>query len=335
MDNNNNYQQRKFNYIPRQPIEIILNSPNGTIMGGTKDGHKFFELDKEITARKDENILLHLKKAFIPFSFYCISLGQKNSKLDITETNSLGSTNTYAITVDDGNYNISELLLSIKTKMESASTFDYVYEILYDDNTSKVSFLIKSGTNVANTKILWNTGTNKDLSLLRVLGFSADSDKTFTNSTTAVSDFVVDLADGLDSLHIKSNLVGDNIVSTAGAKTGGAGELLLVPVDLSPNSILYFDDGANPFKHQIPASSIKRIEINFTDNKDNVVDFNNIPYTLILIVEFIFDPNSNLTPQTVRSLQTNNNIKQVEEKNKQLFNLLMNKKEIKKNQYIL
>lgn len=332
---NNNYQQRKFNYIPRQPIEIILNSPNGTIMGGTKDGHKFFELTKEITARKDEIILLHLKKAFIPFSFYCISLGQKNSKLDITETNSLGSTNTYVITVDDGNYNISELLKSIKTKMESASTFDYVYEILYDDNTSKVSFLIKSGTNVSNTKILWNTGANKDLSLLRVLGFSADSDKTFTNSTTAVSDYVVDLADGLDSLHIKSNLVGDNIVSTAGAKIGGAGELLLVPVDLSPNSILYFDDDANPFKHQIPASSIKRIEINFTDNKDNVVDFNNIPYTLILIVEFIFDPNSNLTPQNVRSLQTNNNIKQVEEKNKQLFNILMNKKEIKKNEYIL
>ncbi len=332
---NDNYQQRKFNYIPRQPIEIILNSPNGTIMGGTKDGHKFFELDKEITARKDENILLHLKKAFIPFSFYCISAGQKNSKLDITEENSVGATNTYSITVADGNYNVSELLGVIKTKMEDASTFNYEYTITYDDNTSKVSFLIKSGTNVSSAKILWNTGTNKDFSLKRVLGFSADSDKTFTNSTTAVSEFVVDLADGLDSLHIKSNLVGDNIVSTAGSNSGGAGELLLIPVDLSPNSILYFDDGANPFKHQIPASSIKRIEMNFTDNKDNVVDFNNIPYTLILIVEFVFDPNSYLTPQNVRSLQTNNNIQQVEEKNKQLFNLLMNKKEIKKNKYII
>ena len=291
---------------------------------GTKDGHKFFELDKEIIARKDENILLHLKKAFIPFSFYCIAAGQENNMLDITETNSLGASNTYAITISDGNYNISELLSSIKTKMETASTFDYVYEILYDDNTSKVSFLIKSGTNVSNSKILWNSGTNKDISLLRVLGFSADSDSTFTNSSTAVSDYVVDLADGLDSLHIKSNLVGDNIISTAGAINGG--ELLIIPVDLSPNSILYFDDGANPFKHQLPASSIKRIEINFTDNKDNVVDFNNIPYTLILIAEFVFDPNSALTPQNVSNLQDTQslNIVNTEEKNKQLYNLLMN-----------
>ena len=27
----------------------------------------------------------------------------------------------------------------------------------------------------------------------------------------------------------------------------------------------------------------------FSDNNDNVVDFNNIPYTIILIVEFIQD----------------------------------------------
>lgn len=317
---------RKDNYVNRQPLEIILNSKRGTQIG-TVDGFKFFDLDREISARKDEKILLHLKKAFIPFSFYCISTGQKNVFLDITETNSSGS-NTYSIQVPDGNYNISTLLDEIKTLMEAASTFNFVYEITYNDNTSKVSFLIKSGTNIISTKILFSTGTNKDKSLLRVLGFN-ESDKTFTNSTKATSDFVVDLADGLDSLHIKSNLVGDNILSTPGAINGG--ELLIIPVDLSPNSILYFDEGNNPFKHLLSSSSFKRIQIRFSDNHDNVVDFNNIPYTLILIVEFIHDPNNILNEENKKlELSKIGNMFEQEKSKKNLYNFMINKSRKKK-----
>ena len=97
--------------------------------------------------------------------------------------------------------------------MEANSTFSYIYTISYDENTSKVSFLIASGTNISKTELLFSTGTNKSDSLLRVLGFS-ETDKEFTNSTALKSDFVVDMADGLDSLRCLSNLVGDNIVIT-------------------------------------------------------------------------------------------------------------------------
>ena len=79
-------------FNPTQPNEyigkqLILNSDRGTEIG-TLDGYKFFELDQEIVARKDEKILLHLKKAFIPFSFYCIATSQKNNKIDVKETQS-------------------------------------------------------------------------------------------------------------------------------------------------------------------------------------------------------------------------------------------------------
>ena len=40
--------------------------------------------------------------------------------------------------------------------MESNTTFDYVYTISYNDNTSKVSFLIASGTNISKTELLFN-----------------------------------------------------------------------------------------------------------------------------------------------------------------------------------
>ena len=76
----------KYKYIPRQPIEIILNSKNGTDLNNL-DGHKIYLLEQEISSRKDERLLLYLKKAFLPFSFYTLSSSQKNNILDIIVSN--------------------------------------------------------------------------------------------------------------------------------------------------------------------------------------------------------------------------------------------------------
>jgi hypothetical protein len=305
-------------YTPRQPIEIILNSKRGTNIGSL-DGHKFFELEKEVVARKGEKILLYLKKSFIPFSFYCLSTTQKNNKLDVKETQTDGTNNSYTITIPDGNYNIDELISVIKSAMETASTFGFIYNFTYDDATNKITMRISSGTDVLNTTLLFGTGNFTNNSVRRILGFS-NQDHTFTTTTGGISDNVCDLADGLDSLHLKSNLCGDNIQSTSGAINGG--ELLIIPVNLLPNSILYFDEGQNPFKHRLVMSSFKRIEMKFTDNNDNTVDFNNIPYTLILIAEFIQDFTDTLTPQT-KNIENNvvENRRQIVEKEKENINL--------------
>lgn len=312
-------------YTPRQPIEIILNSKRGTTIGSL-DGHKFFELEKEVVARKGEKILLHLKKSFIPFSFYCLSTSQKNNKLDVKETQTDGTNNTYTITIPDGNYNVNDLLSVIKDAMETASTFGFNYNFEYDDATNKITMRITSGTDVLNTTLLFGTGNFKNNSVRRILGFSAQ-DHTFTTNSGGISDNVCDLADGLDSLHLKSNLCGDNIQSTEGAINGG--ELLIIPVNLLPNSILYFDEGNNPFKHRLVMSSFKRIEMKFTDNNDNVVDFNNIPYTLILIVEFTEDLTDRLTPQTKKIenniVDSKRQIVETEKENINLYKMMVNR----------
>ena len=305
MNNNQN------NYIQRLPIEIILNSKQGTNIS-LLDGHKFYDLESEIVARKDEQILFYLKKCFIPFSFYTLSESQKNNKLDIKETQQNGTTNTYSVTIPSGNYNINELLSEIVNLLESNSTFGFKYSITFNKTTAKVSFLLLSGTNALKTEILFGTGVNKSNSCRRLLGFN-ETDILFTLSSLSISNNIVDLSDGLDSIHIKSNLVGDNIRST-----NDSGELLLIPVNLSPFSILYFDD-ITPFKHKITQSAIKQIEMRLADSNGNVVDFNGIPYTLICQIEFIYNPNSTLTFQ-------NRNLENIETKESRLniFNNIMN-----------
>ena len=137
-----------------------------------QDGNKFYNLITEITARKDELIIIHLKKSFIPFSFYVLSSSRKNNKLDITEKKTDNSTNSYSITIPDGNYNIDELILELKNLMESASTFSFVYNITFDTATGKVSFLITSGTNALNTTINFATGSNTTTNIHNIIGFS-------------------------------------------------------------------------------------------------------------------------------------------------------------------
>ena len=279
------------NYIPRLPVEIVLNSKFGTEITSGIDGHKFYELESEIVARKDENIIIHLKKAFIPFSFYTLGSNQNNNKLDITETQTGGTTNTYVITIPDGNYNITELLSTITTLLEDETQFNYKYSITFNSITGKVSFFITRGTNALNSTLLFSSGSNVSNSCNRLLGFN-NTNITFTTSSSATSQKVIDMADGLDGLHIKSNLVGQNTSGTVGDT--GSSELLVIPIDLQPYNILYYDEGSEPFKHKISQNSIKRVEIKITNSRDKVVDFNGLPYTFILLAQFVFNPSSTL-----------------------------------------
>ena len=262
------------------PIEIVLDSKLGTNINNI-DGHKLFKLNNSILAKKDEKILFYLKKLFLPFSFYCISENQKNNKLDIKEIQSDNTENTYSITVSDSNPDIYSLISEIKSLLEANSTFNYKYEITYNINNNKISIKLLSGDLCNKSVILFSSGNNISQSINNVLGFK-NNDLEILLNNTITSNNQVDLADGLDSVHIKSNLVGTNIRSV----DSESNELLIIPVDKSPFSIIYFQD-ETPFKHLLNVNVITNIELILQDSKQNIINMNNIPYTIILQCEFI------------------------------------------------
>lgn len=262
------------------PIEIVLDSKLGTNINNI-DGHKLFKLNNSILAKKDEKILFYLKKLFLPFSFYCISENQKNNKLDIKEIQSDNTENTYSITVSDSNPDIYSLISEIKSLLEANSTFNYKYEITYNINNNKISIKLLSGDLATKSVILFSSGNNISQSINNVLGFK-NNDLEILLNNTITSNNQVDLADGLDSVHIKSNLVGTNIRSV----DSESNELLIIPVDKSPFSIIYFQD-ETPFKHLLNVNVITNIELILQDSKQNIINMNNIPYTIILQCEFI------------------------------------------------
>lgn len=270
-------------YNQRQSIEVIFNSEFGEQIGAAS-GRKRYILDTELVANTNEIMLISVKKAFIPFSFYCLDASQKNNKLSITETKTDASTLSYEITIPSGNYEITTLITKIKNLMETASTngsFNFKYTFSYDLDTNKVSITLDSGTSATKAKFNFSAAE----SVCRILGFSA-TDVEVNLSDTITSDRVVDCADGLDGIRIKTDLPMSNVLSNGG-KIGD--DMLIIPITVPPNGIIYFSEPGVGFKHLLTTKQLKALEINMTDRSGNTINMNGIPYTIIMEVEFQFD----------------------------------------------
>jgi len=270
-------------YNQRQNIEVIFNSEFGEQVGPAS-GRKRFNLDTELVANQNEIMLMSIKKAFIPFSFYCLEDTQKNNKISIIETKSSGATLSYTLQLPSGNYDINTLLSKLKILMEAQSTtasFNFKYTFTYDIDTNKTTIKLDSGTSATQSRFVFSA----DNSLCRIIGFS-ETDINVSVGNTITSDRVVDCADGLDGIRIKTDLPMSNVLSNGG-KIGD--DMLIIPIDTSPNGIIYFNETGVGFKHLLSTKQLKAIEINMTDRSGNTIHFNGIPYTLIMEVEFQFD----------------------------------------------
>lgn len=314
-------------YNQRQDIEIVMNSEFGTNVGSV-DGRKRYNLDTEIVANQNEIMLISIKKAFIPFSFYCLDASQKNNRLDVKETKSDGSINTYSITISSGNYQITTLINDITDLMEASSAtagFDFKYEFTYSSDTNRVSIRLKSGTDATSADLLFSTGTNSGNSCRRILGFTK-TDFNIPLSNTITSDSVVDCADGLDGIRIKTDLPISNVL-TNGGKIGD--EMLIIPIDVAPNGIIYFTESGETFKHLLTTKQLKSIEVNLTDRSGNTINMNGIPYTFIMEVYFQFDVQRALVERAnyinPQPTQQSVDLQKLEESNKRLLDEHMDK----------
>jgi hypothetical protein len=90
---------------------------------------------------------------------------------------------------------------------------------------------------------------------------------------------------GIDGIHVRTNLGTSNLLMGDGTPSD---ELIIVPINVEPFNIIYYAEESYPFKSVIPTKSIKTITISLTDKFNNNIDFNNIPFTLFLEIDFNF-----------------------------------------------
>jgi hypothetical protein len=261
----------------RQPILLQLNSGDG--VEGETDGVVTWNLQTAITALQNERIVCHLRRAIIPFSFFTLSSTLKNNMFYLFETDG-SSTNLITITVPDGNYNTETLTEYLKDEITSDTTFSSVYTFELQDNQNFIKISLTAGSTTSAT---FQFGSKAN-TIRRFLGFTAD-DITVSQGGAITSNRVADMTGGIDGVHVRTNLGTSNLLTGDGSPSD---ELIIVPIDVEPFNIIYYAEESYPFKSVIPTKSIKTITISLTDKFNNNIDFNNIPFTLFLELDFNF-----------------------------------------------
>ena len=89
-------------------------------------------INPAITCDQDEYMLVSVNSAQIPFSFYNVSTG-------INDTVAGNDGGAFSATLTAGNYNITQLLAEVKTKVNAATSNQDITAATYDNKTNKIN----------------------------------------------------------------------------------------------------------------------------------------------------------------------------------------------------
>jgi hypothetical protein len=261
---------------------ITVNSKYGIQENGTMKSKMLFNYKNLLS--DDENILksfITVINAQIPCSFYVINA--LNNQLVISGP---GITTT-TIYVSYGNYNANTLISELISKLASSGltmtiTINRINGILTFSSDGFINFYFTSASTI-----------------LEILGTTSSTIATSTNYTCP---YPLNLL-GVKKLLIKSTKLSVYSVSTYDYASSNI--LLTIPSDVSPFSMISYNSQSDANKNLLNIRSINEIDINIYDENNNYIDFNNLDWTMTLVIssEINFDEVLNISWDTIRNEQ--------------------------------
>lgn len=237
---------------------ITLNSANAVQNNGTMLSNVLFKTGCIL----DENnsiIDTHISviNAQIPVSFYTINATNNQFKLSINN----GAYTTYSIPV--GNYNNYTLITALQTLL---SSFTFTF------NTTNGLLTI------ASTNSIFSLDFTIAYSCYNLLGFAKSIYNITTGNITGL--YPLNLL-GVKRISIKSYNLGVLNFNSI----GGDVVLTTIPCDQPPfNMLSYLNQNSNDIQ-RINVKMINSIDILLMDENNNLLDFNNVNWTLTLLLE--------------------------------------------------
>lgn len=212
---------------------------------------------------KQEKNLVNFKYQFInatvPVSFY--NINETNNVLNYEEDGV-----DYTITVPTGNYNFNTLSTTM-IALFLANTTTMTISI-----NRQNGILTFTGTDLM---IFYSTST-----ILRVLGFIPNVD-TYSVGVILTAPYPLNLLSPL-KLKIKSTAITASNLDTA---TNGYSNLISTfPVD-QPSFGLIIHENKNIVKYIVRNDIVDDVDIQITDENDNLINFNNIDWCITLMLE--------------------------------------------------
>lgn len=238
---------------------ITINSKYGIQENGTMKSDLLFNYRNLLS--DDSNILksfITLLNAQIPCSFYVIN--NLNNKLIIS-----GPTiTTKTIIISNGNYNANTLIIELISKI-GASGLNM--EITINKSNGILTFTSSGFVNY------YFDGT-----ILDIIG--TDSSKVSSSNIYTCS-YPLNLL-GVKKLLIKSEKLSIHAVSSIDYSSSNI--LASIPVDVPPFSMISYTSQSDTTKHLLNLRSINQIDIQIYDENFNLIDFNNLDWSISLIL---------------------------------------------------
>ena len=233
--------------------------------GGTKNNLSYnsdivFNINGII---QDEKYILYntisINHAEIPYSFYVVNV-----------YNNLLSLSTGDIYIDKGNYNATSLMKIINSKLPTNMIMSF------NSTNGKYTFTYNQPFNIKNTTTIY-----------KLLGLE---NKLYNSISNIINcPYSANLL-GTKNLYIKSNF----IISNLNTSTQDYITLACIPVSVEPYSIILFNNFSNS-SHIIKNRNLDNIEIKIYDDDNNLVNFNNIDWSITLEVNTFVSQDFNNT----------------------------------------
>jgi len=273
---------------------ITVNSKYGIQENGTMKSKMLFNYKNLLS--DDENILksyITVMNAQIPCSFYVINA--LNNKLVISGP---GIT-TKTIYVSYGNYNANTLITELVNQFSAAG-------LTMSISINKVNGILTFSSNGFITYYFTSAST-----ILEVLGTTSSITASSTNYTCP---YPLNLL-GVKKLLIKSTRLAIHSVSSIDYTSSNI--LVSIPADVSPFSMISYIAQSDTHKNLLSVRTINEIDINIYDENNNYIDFNNLDWTITLILssEINFDELLNISWDKIKDEQRQSLLNEINNKN--------------------
>ena len=252
------------NYQSIHSSQIFLHSDNADVYyNGTSKSQVEFFLKEPI--KIDKNTIeckVGVINAQIPVSWYIINSTNDNIII-----------NSVSYTFPHGNYNVNQFISQWNALLGADWTLNF------NSITNKISF-----TNSVYEFSFQDNYLDTANSMLPVLGFKYGGFY-FSSGKTLTSFYPVNFG-LIPRLHIKSDTFAyKNVDSFTKGRTR---TIAVVPINSSVNGMILYNNFTN-FKMVNPHRNISSIRIDITDDFRNLIDFQNIDWSLCLQVDVIND----------------------------------------------
>lgn len=241
---------------------ISLNSMDGTRRNGTMLSNILFNTGSIL--EEDKSIVdVHISviSCQIPVSYYTINA--LNNKFQVRP---YGAGPYTTVTIPAGNYNQYDLQAALA--------------IILDPVVSTWSFTFNKATG----RMTWTAFANYTLNFV---GFKACAAVLGFNEAAYVAlGTVVEATYPLNLLGIKRISIKSYALGVANHSSSGSDiTLTTIPSDQPPFCMISFVNGNPDDRQFVNVKTISQVDILLCDENDNLLDFNNIPWTLALMLE--------------------------------------------------